>query len=140
MLSRILQNAQENTCSGLKPTTLLKKRLQHRFFPVNFAKLLEIPFVTEYLQWEFAKLRVFRAFVPYVPSHLTPPRFRALRAFVPSRFMCLHALSAFSRYVPWFLRALITHPARLICYLRALLIRDIKSLIKGNFKMFQKET
>ena len=41
--------------------------------------------------FEFAKLRAFRTFVPYVPSCLP-----ALRAFVPSRLcaLCLRALRA----------------------------------------------
>ena len=45
----ISQNSQENTCArvsflvklqalGLRPTTLLKERLWHRWFPVNFVK------------------------------------------------------------------------------------------------------
>ena len=54
---------------------------------------------------EFAKLRALRAFAPYAPSCFT-----RLRALVPSRLTCL------------------------ICYLLALPTRDIKSLIKGNFK------
>ena len=29
---------------GLRPATLLKKRLWHRCFPANFAKLLRTPF------------------------------------------------------------------------------------------------
>ena len=38
----ILQNSQENTCTVvfLRIATLLKKRLWHRCFPVNFVKLL----------------------------------------------------------------------------------------------------
>ena len=35
---------------------------------------------------EFAKLRAFRAYVPYVPMHLT-----CLRAFVPQISTCLRA-------------------------------------------------
>ena len=35
----------------LRPATLLKKRLWHRCFLVNFAKFLRIPFVTEHLWW-----------------------------------------------------------------------------------------
>ena len=31
----------------LRPTTLLKKRLWHRCFPVNFEKFLRTPFLTE---------------------------------------------------------------------------------------------
>ena len=48
----ISQNSQENTnaslffnkVAGPRPATLLKKRLWHRRFPVNFAKLLRTPF------------------------------------------------------------------------------------------------
>ena len=39
-------------CSvSLRPATLLKKRLWHTCFPVNFAKFLRIPFLTEHLWW-----------------------------------------------------------------------------------------
>ena len=50
----ILQNSQENTCprasflnkvAGLRPANLLKKRLWHRRFPVNFAKFQRTPFL-----------------------------------------------------------------------------------------------
>ena len=37
--------------SCLRPATLLKKRLEHRCFPVNFAKFLRTPFFTEHLWW-----------------------------------------------------------------------------------------
>ena len=33
------------------PATLLKKRLWHKCFPVNFAKLLTTPFLIEHLWW-----------------------------------------------------------------------------------------
>ena len=36
---------------GLRPATLLKKRLWHRCFAVKFAKFLRKPFVTEHLLW-----------------------------------------------------------------------------------------
>ena len=35
--------------SGLRPANSLKKRLWHRRFPVNFAKLLRKPFLPEHL-------------------------------------------------------------------------------------------
>ena len=35
----------------LRPATLLKQRLWHRCFPVNFAKFLRTPFLTEHLRW-----------------------------------------------------------------------------------------
>ena len=36
---------QESFFSGLSPATLLKKRLWHRYFPMNFAKFLETSFL-----------------------------------------------------------------------------------------------
>ena len=40
-----------NKVAGLRPATLLKKRLWHRCFPLNFAKFLRTPFLTEHLWW-----------------------------------------------------------------------------------------
>ena len=40
-----------NKVAGLRPATLLKKRLWHRFFPVNFAKFLRTPYFTKHLRW-----------------------------------------------------------------------------------------
>ena len=40
-----------NNVAGLRSATLLKKRLWHRRFTVNFSKLLIIPFLTEHLRW-----------------------------------------------------------------------------------------
>ena len=37
--------------AGLRPAILLKKRLWHRCFPVNFAKFLRVPFFIEHLCW-----------------------------------------------------------------------------------------
>ena len=53
----ISQNSQENTCARVsfliklqaRPSTLLKKRLWHRCFPVNFENFLRTPFFTEHL-------------------------------------------------------------------------------------------
>ena len=39
-----------NKVAGLRPATLLKKRLWHRCFPVKFAKFLRTLFLTEHLQ------------------------------------------------------------------------------------------
>ena len=39
-----------NKVAGLRPATLLKNRLWHRCFPVDFAKFLRTPFVTEHLR------------------------------------------------------------------------------------------
>ena len=40
-----------NIVAGLRPATLLKVRLWHRCFPMNFAIFLRIPFLTEHLRW-----------------------------------------------------------------------------------------
>ena len=40
-----------NKVAGLRPATLLKKRLWHRCFPVNFVKFLRTPFYIEHLRW-----------------------------------------------------------------------------------------
>ena len=37
--------------SGLQVCNFIKKRFQHRCFPVKFAKFLRTPFFTEYLRW-----------------------------------------------------------------------------------------
>ena len=39
-----------NEVSGLQPVILLKKKLRHMCFPVNFTKFLERPFFTEHLR------------------------------------------------------------------------------------------
>ena len=60
-VQKIFQNSQKtpvlslffNEVGGLRPATLLKKRLQHRRFPVNFAKFLRAPFFIEHLRWLF---------------------------------------------------------------------------------------
>ena len=53
----ILQNSQENTCVRVSfliklqawPATLLKKKLWHKCFPVNYVKFLRTPFFIEHL-------------------------------------------------------------------------------------------
>ena len=59
-------NSQENTCARvsflikLQTSGLLKKRLWHKCFPVNFAKFLKTHFLTEHLvvaaseQWNYS--------------------------------------------------------------------------------------
>ena len=40
-----------NKVADLRPATLVKKRLWHRCFPVNFVEFLRTPFCTDYLWW-----------------------------------------------------------------------------------------
>ena len=45
-----------NKIAGLRSATLLKKRLWHGCFPVNFAKFLRTPFIIEHLRWLLLQL------------------------------------------------------------------------------------
>ena len=45
-----------NKVSGLRPDTLLKKRLWHRCFSVNFGKFLRTPFYIEHPWWLFLQV------------------------------------------------------------------------------------
>ena len=63
----ISQNSQEGTCARVS-ATLLKKRLWHRCFPMNFAKFLRTPFFTEHLRW----LLLFFKPSTYFIYHLLP--------------------------------------------------------------------
>ena len=76
MFLEILQNSQENTCARVsfliklqaRPATLLKKRLWHRCFPVNFAKFLRKPFLqntSERLLLDELLCREILLFEPY---------------------------------------------------------------------------
>ena len=40
-----------NKVADLRSAALLKKRLWHRCFPVNFEKFLRTPFIIEHLRW-----------------------------------------------------------------------------------------
>ena len=57
MFLKFSQIPQENTCVGdtflksCNPGNSVKKRLQHRCFPVKFAKYLGTPILTDQLQW-----------------------------------------------------------------------------------------
>ena len=47
----LCQNLFFNKVVKLTPTTLLKKSLWHRCFPMNFAQVLRTPFLIEHLWW-----------------------------------------------------------------------------------------
>ena len=47
----LCQSLSFNKLAGLIPATLLKKRLWHSCFPVNFVKFLRTPFYTKHLWW-----------------------------------------------------------------------------------------
>ena len=47
----VLKHFRSSPPVSLRPATLLKMRLWHRGFPVNFAKFLRTPYFTEQLRW-----------------------------------------------------------------------------------------
>ena len=52
-----------NKAADLKAWNFIKKRLQHRSFPVKFAKFFKITFPTEHLRWLLLEMeRRFIAF------------------------------------------------------------------------------
>ena len=69
-----------------QPVTLLKKRLWHRCFPVNCAKFLRTPFLTEHLWW------LLLYFESYCPLHYIAQRYHLL----------------YFRFIAYFLRTLIS--------------------------------
>ena len=56
--------------TGLWPATLLKKRLWHRCFPVNFVKFLQTPFLTEHLWWLLLSFQVSLCYFPYASLYI----------------------------------------------------------------------
>ena len=46
----VLEESLFNKVAGLKDCNFIKKRLQHRCFPVKFANFLRTPFFTEHLR------------------------------------------------------------------------------------------
>ena len=67
---KISQNSQKNTCAslffnkvaGLMPAIVLKKRLQYKCLPVNFAKFLRTPFLKEHLRQLLLRFRTAWSF------------------------------------------------------------------------------
>ena len=57
-----------NKVAGLEPATLLKKKLQHWCFPVNFAKVLSTSFFTEQF-WGIASENLSSSYLKEVFYH-----------------------------------------------------------------------
>ena len=82
VLKNLKGNSQENICvkgffnkvGGLRPATLLNKRLQHKCFPVNFVKSFKNTFFTKHLGANaFIKyIKLFRMQVSGISLNLVP--------------------------------------------------------------------
>ena len=63
--------------AGLLCCNVVKNRLQHRCFPVKFAKFLRTPFFTEHLQWlllRLSGLTMFCELIWYIVRHRYCPK------------------------------------------------------------------
>ena len=54
-----------NNVWGLRPAILLKKRLWHRCFPINFMKFLKTPFFAEHLWANASRLNIHIKIIQY---------------------------------------------------------------------------
>ena len=59
--------------TGVTSATLLKKRLWHRCFPVNFAKFLRAPFLTKHLRWLLLDCRLAYHYISQQLMMKPPP-------------------------------------------------------------------
>ena len=67
----LCQNLFFNKIAGLRPVTLVTKKLWHRCFHINFAKFLRTPFLREHLRWlMFFKLTALKNFTYFTGKHL----------------------------------------------------------------------
>ena len=75
----ISQNPKESNCDrafffdnvmGLRAATLVKERLWHKSFPVNFVKFLKAPFLTEHLWWLLLYALQSLFFIMYMQKRL----------------------------------------------------------------------
>ena len=115
----ISKNPQENTCdrvsfliklqaSGLRSAPLLKKRLWHRCFPVDFTKFLRTPFFIEHLWWLLLACFMWLSRVRISSALLT---------YVPYCFFC-HLCFAFkTTYIPSLLRVFVIFFITFVCFL-----------------------
>ena len=62
----VLRNFAKFKGKYLQAATLLKKRLWHRYFPVNFAKFLRTLFFTEHFQWLFLNVTTIFQYISSV--------------------------------------------------------------------------
>ena len=86
------QNWQENTCAkftffnkvaGLWPATLLRKRLWHRCFPVNFARFLRTPFFLEHLWLLFPHQSISPKYI--IPKYKYPQNKYHTQVYISSQ-------------------------------------------------------
>ena len=132
--------------AGLQKCNFLKKKLQHRFFPVKFAKFLRTPCFTEHLQWVLLKVLGFQ------PATLLKKRLRqrclsvSFAKFLRTSFLLAeHLRMTASCIYLWILRSFSKHlfyrAPRGNCYLMYKLSNfnhqiQLKTILQVLFKHF----
>ena len=126
----ISQNSLEYICAraffykvaGLRPATLLKKRLWHWCFPVNFTKFLRRPFsqntsplVTETFNKYFIRHLSLDVFNPVIPQSIQKNLQKKLFGHTYQHFVLLRQLYSILFLYPWLTRQsfLMLHSERL---------------------------
>ena len=95
-----------NKVAGLRPATLLKKRLWHRCFPVSFVRFLWTPFLKEHLWWLLLQLEDYSSYQAKIFSYkLSSSLISATRTFSYLRkyLQLMHLFSwSFSQTLTYF--------------------------------------
>ena len=82
-------------CQSLFRATLLRRRVWHRCFSVNFAKFLRTPFLTEHLRW------MLLAVLESVEQRVSVTWFTILLAPCCSSIVCFASFQIFIRWFIW---------------------------------------
>ena len=85
----------KHLCQSLFRTTLLRRRLWHRCFSVNFAKFLRTPFLTEHLRW------MLLAVLESVEQRVSVTCFTILPAPCCWSIVCFASFQIFIRWFIW---------------------------------------
>ena len=130
MSLEISQYSQENTCT--RPANLLKKRLSHRYFPMNFSKLLRTPFLTEHIRWLL--LYVEKYFLGNLHIWFIICATSLQKIFVIVSHVLRDTLST-SRLILLRKPALVARISKSSCYFSLLICHKQDSTISKNFKL-----
>ena len=88
------------------PANLLKKRLWHRCFPVNFAKFLRTPFFTDHLWWLLLLIFNF-LYIPRILLTFSKKSFQNFQKSLVFQRKTLNRLNLFCVKIKYFLQSLL---------------------------------
>ena len=81
-LGKIHEKTSGNKAAGLRPAILLKRRLSHRCFPMNFAKFLRTPFFYRTTPLAASATGIFHKLVSYekLVSYMSNAKWHSFRS------------------------------------------------------------